>query len=119
MGQYNMLHFCTRPDTLLTRPLLGTLAKMMGLEELWNGKHFSGATNLSDHDLIKECINSHTDLMYYNENWISSLGTINFSWGMAALVHRKEVKHFKFTVDAEFQEGIIIWHIGTDFFLSQ
>lgn len=119
MGQYNILHFCTRPDSPLTRPLLGRLAELVGLEGLWNRKHFSGAIKISDHDLIKVCINSHTKLLY-NKDWINTLqGTTKHLWGMTALLHRVEVKLFKEILGVEFQEAIIIWHIGTDFFLSK
>ncbi|CAM0885521.1 unnamed protein product [Alopecurus aequalis] len=126
MGQYNILHFCTRPKTLLTRPLLGSLAILVGLEESWNRKHFSGAINISDHfSTIKLCISKHIDLLY-TKGWLNTLGTVKHEWGMTTLLHRDEVcdfkKHvctFKEVLGNEFQEGIIIWHIGTDFFLSK
>ncbi|CAM0885519.1 unnamed protein product [Alopecurus aequalis] len=126
MGQYNILHFCTRPKTLLTRPLLGSLAILVGLEESWNRKHFSGAINISDHfSTIKLCISKHIDLLY-TKGWLNTLGTVKHQWGMTTLLHRDEVcdfkKHvckFKEVLGNEFQEGIIIWHIGTDFFLSK
>ncbi|CAM0885533.1 unnamed protein product [Alopecurus aequalis] len=105
MGQYNILHFCTRPNTPLTRPLLGRLAKFMGLEELWNRKHFSGAVNISDHvSVLKVYINNHIDLLY-TEGLLNTLGTVKHEWGRTTLLHGN-------------LEGVIIWHIGTDFFLS-
>ncbi|KAM0883205.1 hypothetical protein ACQ4PT_031788 [Festuca glaucescens] len=118
MGQYNILHFCTRPNTLLTRPLLGTLAKLLGFEEFWNRKHFSGVIQISDHDLIKVYINNHTKLLY-KEEWINTLGTTKHLWGQTALSHRSQLPHFHETLGVEFQEAIIIWHIGTDFFLAK
>uniref|UniRef100_A0ACD5WM25 Uncharacterized protein n=1 Tax=Avena sativa TaxID=4498 RepID=A0ACD5WM25_AVESA len=120
MGQYNMLHFCTRPDTVLTRPLLGTFAKLLGFEELWNRKHFSGAITIWDHKLIKVCIDDHTDLLY-EKAWLNTLGMIKYQWGMTTLEYRKPEYDFieATTLGDEFQEGIIIWHIATDFFLSK
>ncbi|KAI4967341.1 hypothetical protein ZWY2020_028347 [Hordeum vulgare] len=118
MGQYNILHFCTRPNSHLTRPLLGRLAELVGLEELWNRKHFSGAIRISDHDLIKASINKYTKMLY-NEDMINTLGTTKHLWGMKALSDRDEVRVLKKMLGVEFQEAIIIWHIGTDFFLSK
>ncbi|CAM0885518.1 unnamed protein product [Alopecurus aequalis] len=119
MGQYNILHFCTRPNTLLTRPLLGSLAILVGLEESWNRKHFSGAINISDHvSTIKQCISEHINLLY-TEGWLNTLGTVKHEWGMTTLLHRDQVDNFKGTLGNEFQEGIIIWHIGKDFFHSK
>ncbi|KAE8773301.1 hypothetical protein D1007_54601 [Hordeum vulgare] len=91
MGQYNILHFCTRPNSSLNRPLLGRLAELVGLEELWNRKHFSGAIRISDHDLIKVYINSHNELLY-NEKLINTLGTTKHLWGRTTiLAHPDEV----------------------------
>ncbi|XP_044963373.1 uncharacterized protein LOC123420797 [Hordeum vulgare subsp. vulgare] len=121
MGQYNILHFCTRPNSSLNRPLLGRLAELVGLEELWNRKHFSGAIRISDHDLIKVYINSHNELLY-NEKLINTLGTTKHLWGRTTiLAHPDEVdvEDFEVTFGVEFQEAIIIWHIGTDFFISK
>ncbi|CAM0885529.1 unnamed protein product [Alopecurus aequalis] len=119
MGQYNILHFCTRPNTILTRPLLGSLAKLVGLEALWNRKHFSGAINISDHvSIIKVCISNHIHLLY-TKGLFNTLGKVKHEWGMTTLEHREQVNEFKEILGNEFQEGIIIWHIGTDFFLSK
>uniref|UniRef100_A0ACD5WKE3 Uncharacterized protein n=2 Tax=Avena sativa TaxID=4498 RepID=A0ACD5WKE3_AVESA len=115
IGQYNMLHFCTRPDTLLTRPLLGRLANLLNLELLWNRKHFSGATKISDP--IKFYITEYAKLLYMEGRF--TLGTDETKWGMTALQHHQVVYDFEGTLGDEFQEGIIIWHIGTDFFLSK
>ncbi|CAM0870789.1 unnamed protein product [Alopecurus aequalis] len=123
MGQYNMLHFCTRPDDLLTRPLLGRLAELVGFGEWWNRKHFSGAANISDHvQTIKVCINNQIHEHLYREWGLSSLGLITHRWGMATLVRHKllvDNNKFERTLGKEFQEGIIIWHVGPDFFLSR
>ncbi|CAM0870727.1 unnamed protein product [Alopecurus aequalis] len=118
MGQYNMLHFCTRPDGLFTRPLLGRLAELVGLRELWNRKHFSGAINILDHVPIKMCINEQINLLLRDAG-LDTMGMIKRQWGMTTLVHCKLADNFQGTLGNEFQEGIINWHIGTDFFLSK
>uniref|UniRef100_A0ACD5WLA1 Uncharacterized protein n=1 Tax=Avena sativa TaxID=4498 RepID=A0ACD5WLA1_AVESA len=113
MGQYNMLHFCTRPDT---RPLLGMVANWVGFQEWWNRKHFSGATKISKE--IKRSITNQSDHLF-KMGMLSTLGMIELKWGMKTLKIHQVVKEFEGTLGSEFQEGIIIWHIGTDFFLSE
>jgi hypothetical protein len=95
------------------------LAKLVGLEELWNRKHFSGAINLSSQlsILIKNCINNHIDHLFM-EGGVNTLGMINHGWGMTTLVRYNLDDKFHETLGNEFQEGIIIWHIGTEFYLS-
>ncbi|CAM0885535.1 unnamed protein product [Alopecurus aequalis] len=105
--------------TIIEIELSLIIAKLVGFEELWNRKHFSGAINISDHvPTIKVCINKHIDLLY-RKRWLNTLGTVKHGWGMATLKHRDQVYNFGETLGDEFQEGIIIWHIGTDFFLSK
>ncbi|CAM0870788.1 unnamed protein product [Alopecurus aequalis] len=98
MGQYNMVYFCTRPDALLTRPLLGRLAELVGKGEWWNRKHFSGATNISDHvRTIKVYINNHMSLLY-EDYGLNSLGMIKRRWGMTTLVRHNLKENFKVTL---------------------
>lgn len=120
MGQYNMLHFCTRPDTLLTgRPLLGTLAGLVGLEEFWNRKHFSGTVNLSDHVSIKVCIGQHAQRLNMKAGGLNTLGMVVRPWAMTALSRHNLEEKFKGILGEEFQEGVIILHIATEFFLAE
>jgi hypothetical protein len=44
---------------------------------------------------------------------------INSKWGMNTLKDHNVVDEFKAILGSEFHEGIIIWHVGTDFFLSK
>lgn len=119
MGQYNMLHFCTRPDTLLIgRPLLGTLFELVGLEELWNRKHFSGTINSLHHGSIQWCIGRHAQLLYTEEG-LNTLGMVIRPWAMTALSRHNLEVNFKGYLGVEFQEGVIILHIATDIFLAE
>ncbi|XP_037445253.1 uncharacterized protein LOC119314643 [Triticum dicoccoides] len=117
MGQFNMLHYCTRSDGAFTRPLLGRLAKMvgLGLNEWWNREHYSWAIEMPDH--VKDRISKHMEKMY-NEGGVNSLGMLRNRWGEEPLVLRK-LYHgiLKDSLGVEFQECIIIWHIGSDVFL--
>lgn len=120
MGQYNMLHLCTRPaDTPLTSPLLGRLAKAVGPNGWWNRKHYSGSTKLPDS--IRRCISLHMRQLY-TKGRLNSLGMLRKKWGEEPLDRRglyKEGTMLRDSLGVEFQEGIIIWHIGTDIFLAK
>ncbi|XP_048551842.1 uncharacterized protein LOC125531493, partial [Triticum urartu] len=115
MGQYNMLHFCTRPDSL-TRPLVGRLASVVGLRELWNRKHYSGTIKMPTR--VKVCISKHMGLVY-EEGRLNALGMLRKKWGEEPLLSKGLYQGvLKNSLGIEFQEGIIIWHIGTDLFLA-
>ncbi|VAH42025.1 unnamed protein product [Triticum turgidum subsp. durum] len=119
MGQYNMMHFCTRPDTPMTSPLLGRLAKAVRLMETWNKKHYSGTVNISDYPLIRERIAGRMGQLYKDVG-LNSLGMLRKKWGEEPLARRGLYRGFlQKSLGVEFQEGIIIWHIGTDVFLSK
>ncbi|KAI4989632.1 hypothetical protein ZWY2020_036949 [Hordeum vulgare] len=116
MGQYNMLHFCTRS---VTRPLLGRLAKMVGfgLNEVWNREHHSWVIDMPDH--VKDCISRHMNKMY-KEGAVNSLGMLRNRWGKETLVSNKLFTGiFKDSLGVEFQECIIIWHVCSDVFLAK
>ncbi|CAN6197480.1 unnamed protein product [Urochloa humidicola] len=123
MGQYNMLHFCTRPDSPWTSPLFGRLAKMVGLREWWDKKHYSGSVKITE--LVKEHIVDHMKILLNGGRW-NTLGVLRKKWGQEALELEKyeslkndgSDKELLDYLGVEFQEGIIIWHIGTDVFLA-
>ncbi|KAF7073227.1 hypothetical protein CFC21_078259 [Triticum aestivum] len=119
MTQYNMLHFCSGSDSALTRPLLGSLAKVVGQDELWNNEHYSWVIDMPEY--VQKCISGHMQNMY-NCVGVNSLGMLKNRWGEEPLA-RKELlikgSIFKDSLGVEFQECIIIWHIGTDVFLAK
>uniref|UniRef100_A0A453L5M8 DUF4220 domain-containing protein n=2 Tax=Aegilops tauschii TaxID=37682 RepID=A0A453L5M8_AEGTS len=123
MGQYNMLHYCTRSDSAHTRPLLGSLAKMVGrkLNELWNRGHYSWVIEMPEH--VKDSISEHMNKMFSNGGrGVNSLGMLKYRWGEESLAREnllKEGSIFKDSLSVEFQECIIIWHIASDVFLAK
>uniref|UniRef100_A0ACD5YUJ8 Uncharacterized protein n=1 Tax=Avena sativa TaxID=4498 RepID=A0ACD5YUJ8_AVESA len=119
IGQYNMLHFCTRPaGTPFTSPLLGRLAKRFGPNEWWNRNHFSGSTKLPV--FIRRSISIYMKRLYTKGKF--NTGLLRKKWGEAPLEHHglyTEGGILKDSLGVEFQEGIIIWHLGTEVFLAK
>ncbi|CAM0908462.1 unnamed protein product [Alopecurus aequalis] len=116
IGQYNMLHFCTRSESAL----FGRLAKIigLGLHEWWNGGHYSWNTEMPKH--VKECISHHMDKVFKEGLAINSLGMLRNRWGEEPLVRNGLFEGIlKESLGVEFQECIIIWHIGTEVFLAK
>ncbi|OEL22027.1 hypothetical protein BAE44_0016954 [Dichanthelium oligosanthes] len=118
LGQYNMLHYCSRRKRAYT-PLVGRVAAMLGFEEWWNKKHYSSTVDISDglKQGLFEYIHSLT------ETGLNSQGVIRKSWGQDALEREDKDLYERIKKDrnlgVEFQEGVIIWHIGTDIFLAK
>uniref|UniRef100_A0ACD5Z0F0 Uncharacterized protein n=1 Tax=Avena sativa TaxID=4498 RepID=A0ACD5Z0F0_AVESA len=118
IGQYNMLHFCTRPaDTLVTSPLLGRLAKLVAPNGWWDRKHYSGTVKLSIP--VRKNISTYMQRLYDKGEF--NTGMLRKKWGEDPLYRRGLYKEgtLKESLGVEFQEGIIIWHIGTDVFLAK
>jgi hypothetical protein len=117
IGQYNMLHFCTRPaETPFTSPLLGRLAKVVGPNEWWNRKHYSGTIALSTS--VRIFISFYMKRLYSKGEF--NTGMLRKKWGEDPLDRLGLYKGIlKESLGVEFQEGIIIWHIGTDVFLAK
>ncbi|CAM0913655.1 unnamed protein product [Alopecurus aequalis] len=116
MGQYSMLHFCTRSRS----GLIGWLAKMvgLGLNEWWNREHYSWAIEMPDH--VKDRISHHMTKVYMEGGVLNSLGMLRNRWGEAPLVCKDLFRGIlKDSLGVEFQECIIIWHVGTDVFLAK
>ncbi|RCV32654.1 hypothetical protein SETIT_7G020000v2 [Setaria italica] len=103
MGQYNMLEMCT------TRPgrLAGILGYSMPAVGVPDGLKYLVV------DYIQHMIKS---------GYVNTLGMVRKNWGTEALKRWKESSNItikdKF-LGAELHEGIIIWHIATDIFLSR
>uniref|UniRef100_A0A0D3FSC5 DUF4220 domain-containing protein n=1 Tax=Oryza barthii TaxID=65489 RepID=A0A0D3FSC5_9ORYZ len=115
--QYNMLYFCTRHCTSYS-PLLGWLAKLLGQDDWWETFHYSGTVKIPwevKHDVFK----------YIKEigrkDDVNTLGVIRKNWGEETLklLSRKLVDSPSTYLGAELQEGIIIWHIATELFLTR
>lgn len=118
MGQYNMLHYCSRRERAY-KPLLGRFAAMLGFEEWWNRKHYSATVDISDS--LKQGLFEYIHKL--TETGLNSQGVIRKSWGQDALEREdrdlyERIKNER-NLGVEFQEGVIIWHIGTDIFLAK
>jgi hypothetical protein len=72
IGQYNMLHLCTRSESAL----LGRLAQVvgLGLNEWWNRGHYSWIIEMPDH--VKDRISQHMNKVYTEGVAINSLGML-------------------------------------------
>uniref|UniRef100_A0ACD5Z8Y4 Uncharacterized protein n=1 Tax=Avena sativa TaxID=4498 RepID=A0ACD5Z8Y4_AVESA len=121
IGQYNMLHYCTgRSESaagLFSCSHL-LLAKIMGLNEWWNRVHYSWDIEMPDH--VKDRISKHMNKVYTEGASINSLGMLRNRWGEEPLVRNNLFQDIlKDSLGVEFQECIIIWHIGTDVFLAK
>ncbi|PVH34763.1 hypothetical protein PAHAL_7G024800 [Panicum hallii] len=118
MGQYNMLHYRSRRERAYT-PLLGRFASMLGFEEWWNRKHYSATVDISDG--LKQGLFEYIHRL--TETGLNSQGVIRKSWGQDALEREDRDLYDRIKKDrnlgVEFQEGVIIWHIGTDIFLAK
>ncbi|KAI4965057.1 hypothetical protein ZWY2020_057578 [Hordeum vulgare] len=117
IGQYNLLHFCTRPaDSPLTSPLLGRLARALGLNEWWNRKHYSATAELTD--VMRRHIAVYMSRLYRKGRFNTAM--LGKKWGEYPL-DRRGLYHgvLKESLGFEFQEGIIIWHIATEIFLTR
>ncbi|EMS68554.1 hypothetical protein TRIUR3_17336 [Triticum urartu] len=118
IGQYNLLHFCTRPaDTAFTSPLLGRLARVLAPDEWWNRKHYSATVEMTDP--IRRRISVYMSRLYSKGKF--NTGMFRKKWGGYPL-ERRGLYHkgvLKDSLGVEFQEGIIIWHIATEVFLTK
>ncbi|CAM0885608.1 unnamed protein product [Alopecurus aequalis] len=114
IGQYNMLHFCTRSES----PVLGRLARMVGLNERWNRGHYSWYVEMSTDVTVR--ISRYMDSVYIEGVEINALGMLKNTWGKEPLVHNMiPARILQASLGVEFQECIIIWHIATELFLAK
>ncbi|WVZ83776.1 hypothetical protein U9M48_030881 [Paspalum notatum var. saurae] len=87
MGQYNMLHFCSRRG-MARRPLLGRLVMTLGrieLEELWDRWHYAGTIDISDRLRSKMF-----DFVKGYKTEINTQGVIRKRWGEHAFLKNEE-----------------------------
>uniref|UniRef100_M8BHM2 DUF4220 domain-containing protein n=1 Tax=Aegilops tauschii TaxID=37682 RepID=M8BHM2_AEGTA len=118
VGQYNMLHLCSRPSKR-NSPLPGRFAMMLGFEEWWNREHHSQTARISEY-LKKELRLYILELV--SKGQVSTQGIVRKKWGEYAIQTKctnlyKKLKDNLLLLGVEFQEGIIIWHIATDLYL--
>ncbi|EEE60462.1 hypothetical protein OsJ_13712 [Oryza sativa Japonica Group] len=114
MGQYNMFHLCTRRGTSYT-PILGWLVKLFGQDDLWERYHYSGDVEIPEK--VKEMAFKHINRITEKGD-VNTMGVIRKNWGQRTM-ERFRWEPSDTYMGAEFQEGIIIWHIATELFLSR
>jgi hypothetical protein len=109
IGQYNLLHLCTRDKTELG----GRLATKVGMEDWWNKMHLSGTftgTNSLSMQRLKE-------LLVLEGQVRPETGYFN-SRGRLTLQRRHAYRNLaEWSVGIDFDESIVVWHIATDVFL--
>ncbi|CAN6275190.1 unnamed protein product [Urochloa humidicola] len=120
--QYNMLHVCS-DRSRSNRPLVGIIASMLGYEDWWIRYHYSWSVEFSEY--LKERLFVYTNDLTKRKK-LNMQGVIRKNWGKQAFQNKGEVEFYDSLKErdnnylgAEFQEGIIIWHIATDVFISQ
>lgn len=91
----------------------------LGFEDWWNRKHYSATTHISDD--LRQGLFRYVQRL--TETGLNSQGVIRKSWGQEALEREDKDLYERIKRDrnlgVEFQEGVIIWHIGTDIFLAR
>lgn len=91
----------------------------LGFEDWWNRKHYSATTHISDD--LRQGLFRYVQRL--TETGLNSQGVIRKSWGQEALEREDKDLYQRIKRDrnlgVEFQEGVIIWHIGTDIFLAR
>ncbi|KAL6853569.1 hypothetical protein ACP4OV_019598 [Aristida adscensionis] len=143
MGQFNMLHLCSRRDRACV-PLLGKLAALAGQKEWWIRKYNTGTARISDN--LRRWLFRYVRTMD-RKGRVNTMGLIRNKWGQNALEYLtaaqehgasinkrsggREVRepepepkqglydNLKDHLGDDFQEAIIIMHIGTDVFLAR
>jgi hypothetical protein len=123
IGQYNMLHFVTSQDRAY-KPVMGRLARLVGCKEWWIRYHYTGTIRISNG--LKLSLFMYVKGLIREETSLNAQGVIRKNWGQQALQKDEKKEDDLYTylkkdrlLGIEFQEGIIIWHLGTDFFLAK
>lgn len=107
IGQYNLLHFCTRDKNELG----SKAAKKMGLDKWWTSLHFVCTADISKTSLPVLLLETKTKL------------DPEYSKGIQILERsglRKEQagwSHWSLSLNLDFGKSLLIWHLATDVYL--
>lgn len=107
MGQYNLLHLCTRDRTELG----GRVAAKLGLRSWWNKIHYSGTTSISTTDIKDRML----PLFSYIRPNLRGVGALD---SMMLFKNTAQYAHSTLS-DFAFDDSILYWHIATDVYLSE
>nr|AHW98564.1 hypothetical protein [Oryza sativa f. spontanea] len=115
MGQFNVLHFCTR-DGAAER--LGAAAEKAGLGSWWNRHVNAGSIVISDE--VKELVFGHIQNMLRGVDSMSTteLDAIRTTRGQRALRRHGLDGDLAASLGEEFHQGILTWHVATDIYLA-
>ncbi|KAM3372858.1 hypothetical protein ACQJBY_019650 [Aegilops geniculata] len=113
VGQYNMLHLCSRPSKK-NSPLMDRFASVLAVEEWWDREQYSWAIKFPEE--LKEKLMLYINKLVGSQE-VSTQGILRRKWGKKALKDCNLSKELEEKLGVEFQEGILIWHIATDLFL--
>ncbi|KAG8070470.1 hypothetical protein GUJ93_ZPchr0006g45795 [Zizania palustris] len=115
MGQFNMLHLCTR-DAMAD--LRDAWAGKIGLWNLWKERHYTSKIVISED--VKELLFGHLqDMLKGVDSYPAwKLDAIRTSRGEYALWRHGLYYDFVSSLGTEFQQGIVTWHVATDIYLS-
>lgn len=109
MGQYNLLHLCTRD-----RAELGSrLAAALGLQSWWNKVHYSGTTAISTTDL-KDRMLSLFSSIHPSSRGAGALASMGMFRDCDLYTYL-----YSSVTDFAFDASILYWHIATDVYLSE
>jgi hypothetical protein len=117
LGQYNLFHLCTRN----TNEIGSRLAMKLGLEDWWNMMHFSGTfphtnSSLSIQDikkLVLQALRSKEQALQHQDTDLNSRGSF-------ILKRMEAYKDFaRWSVNIDFDESILVWHIATEVFIRK
>jgi hypothetical protein len=112
VGQYSLLHECTRDRTSLR----GRATKKIELEES-RGVELSEDIRRLLFERVRKILKSTYEASKDRDAY--SMNDITTFWGQAAARRRhKALKRVRLGFGREFQEDILAWHIGTQVFLS-
>ncbi|TVU03459.1 hypothetical protein EJB05_51010, partial [Eragrostis curvula] len=117
VGQYDLLDLSTRDQT----DLRNIIAKAIGLENWWNKMHYSWTLVLSE-DVKKLVFQRVWQILKStyanNQRDAYSMMDVMRSWGQKAVKSRHEkLQGLDLPFGREFQEDLLVWHIGTEIFL--
>uniref|UniRef100_A0A453D0A9 DUF4220 domain-containing protein n=1 Tax=Aegilops tauschii subsp. strangulata TaxID=200361 RepID=A0A453D0A9_AEGTS len=121
IGQYSLLHECTR-----TRDMCGRAAKKVGLEEGWNEHRHSESEGIKLSEDVKRLVFKRVRKILKSTYEVDeddeaaySMNDVTTFWGQAAAKRRRrKLRRFRLAFGREFQEDILVWHIATQVFLT-
>jgi hypothetical protein len=116
IGQYNLFHLCTRN----TNEIGSRLAMKLGLQDWWNQIHFSGIFSHSDILSIQDIKKLVLQALVDKDRALQYKNTDSNSRGSFILKSMEAYDDFaRWSVNIDFDESILVWHIATEVYLRK